>query len=224
MLAATQVALIRMTKELQKAHLLTPGAFNTQGCSAGRAPNQLCSSRTCTAANTRHMQRVGSLHGARPSAPQPKRAQRKLQSTSALPKTPRENIRKQSRLPPAFSRRLRTAVQPLPARGTDPPCSLRRKSALPKSCAAQRCQGKEYLVVRHLERLYLVLNATLNGMNVSEATTKKIQRDYGTVSHCISLCKHCTRRTAPTSVNSHYLEKKKYIRVSSDDNNATRQE
>ena len=70
------VALLRIRTVV--AHLLTPGAFNTRGRSAGRAPNQLCGSRTCPAANTRHTQRVGSLHGARPSAPQPKRAQREV--------------------------------------------------------------------------------------------------------------------------------------------------
>lgn len=84
--------------------LLTPGAFNTQGCSAGRAPlNPLCGSRTCAAAHMRHRQRAGSLLGARPSAPQPKRAQGKSQSTSALTKTTCENIWKQSHRPPACS-------------------------------------------------------------------------------------------------------------------------
>ena len=72
-----------VSAEAQKScrWLLTPGAFHTGGCSADRAPNRLCGSRTCTAAPT---QRVGTRTEPGHLLPSLRGLSVKLQPTSAL--------------------------------------------------------------------------------------------------------------------------------------------
>lgn len=59
---------------------------------------------------------------------------------------------------------------------------------------------------------------------MSEAMLKNIWKDYGTISHCVSLDKHCALGKTPTSIKhlNHYSEKQNCAGVRSDENeNAT---